>query len=600
MRAVGAPLLLLLFAPALARAEGYAELGVLERGAVDTALAARGLHIEPAPAGKVVGTVQVVNLDVFQPADGGLLEWFNHFHRTTREHHIRRESLLVPGMAYDQALCEETMRNLRNRTPYSGNDPNLSSMVAIVPVQAAAAGTVDLLIVTRDMWSLRFNTDYNYEPGYLITLSTSLSENNLFGWRKHVALAYRLGPGDMHAGPTYFDPNVLGSRLRLTTAFMEIWARRLGEIAAGPREGYYGWLRLEYPLYALSRRWGAFVDGSYVSSVARSISGSTLRSWNPSTGTCAAPGEPDFVGADPAAACALRSRVGSVSSGITRSFPRSWLIQRVTVGNEFGLNRPAFLPEFPAAERDAFAQAFFRTSERTSSLYLMYQAFTPRYRTYRNLDTFDLAEDQRLGPWVTLKLGRASTWLGSESDFFVLRTEVHVNLALLDGFQSIGASWDSRRYGDGWRDQLVQAQLLATSPMLARSFRIVLAGNLGFQADNVHRGRFYVGGLEGLRGYPVNFFWGYDYYNAHLEVRSAPVALASLRLGALAFGDAGHAADAWRKLQLFADAGVGARLLIPQLNVEVLRCDWAFPFRGYGKVTPGWPGRLFCGFRQGF
>jgi hypothetical protein len=47
-----------------------------------------------------------------------LLEWFNHFHRTTREHHVRRESLLLPGMAYDPALVDETMRNLRNRTTY--------------------------------------------------------------------------------------------------------------------------------------------------------------------------------------------------------------------------------------------------------------------------------------------------------------------------------------------------------------------------------------------------------------------------------------------------------------------------------------------------
>ena len=600
MRARGATLLCVLLAPVLARADGYAGLGELERGAVDTALAARGLNIDPAPAGKVVGAIHVVNLDVFQPADGGLLVWLNHFHRTTREDHIRRESLLLPGMAYDPALCDETMRNLRNKNPYAFNDPTWSSMVAIVPVQAAAPGTVDLLIVTRDTWSLRFNTDYNYEPGYLITLSTSLSENNLLGWRKHVALAYRLNPGDMGAGPTYLDPNVLGTRLRLTAAFYEIWARRLGEVAAGPREGYWGWLRLEYPVYALSRRWGGFIDGSYTTSVARSISGSTLRVFNPGTGTCAAPGEPDFAGADPAAACALRSRVGSLSSGITRSFPRSWLIQRVSAGNEFALNRLAFLPDFPVAERDAFAQAFFRPSERTSSLYLQYQTFTPRYRTYRNLDTFDLVEDQRLGPWVTLKLGRATTWLGSDADFFVLRTEAHWNLDLLDGFQSLGASWDSRRYAAGWRDQWGQAQLYAYSPMLARSFRIVLAGNLGFQADNVHRGRSYVGGLQGLRGYPVNFFWGYDFYAVHLEVRSAPVALASLRLGALIFADAGHAADTWQALQLFADAGVGARLLIPQLNVDVVRCDWAFPFRGYGQVKPGWPGRLFCGFRQGF
>jgi hypothetical protein len=78
----------------------------------------------------------------------------------------------------------------------------------------------------------------------------------------------------------------------------------------------------------------------------------------------------------------------------------------------------------------------------------------------------------------------------------------------------------------------------------------------------------------------------------------------SLRLGGLVFADAGHAAEAWKDLQLYGDAGAGLRLLIPQLNAEVLRCDWAFPFRGYqtgsGTLRAGWPGRLSCGFRQAF
>jgi len=605
MRGLGATLALLLLVPVAARAEGYAQLGTLERGAVDAALAARGLTIDPTPEGKAVGAILVVNQEVFQPSDGGLLEWLNHFHHTTRESHIRRESLLVPGMGYDAALVDETMRDLRNRTAYNAKDPILSSIVAIVPVKATAPGTVDILIVTRDMWSLRFNTDYNYQPGYLINLSTSLSENNLFGRRKQVALAYLLNEGDMWLGPTYLDPNVLGTHLRLIAAHYQIWGRKLGEIAAGPHEGSASRLRLEYPLYALSRRWGGFVDASYTTRVARILSGKTLRTFNPGTGRCLGPGDDNFAGADPSAECAFRSRTGAVTSGLTRSFPKSWLVQRVTAGNEFGLNRPTFLPDFPTVERDAFAQAYFRTSERTSSLYLMYEVFTPRYRTYRNLDTFDLGEDQRLGPWVTLKLGRASTWLGSDADFFTLKAEAHVNLGIAGGFQSVGASWESRRYGEGWRDQLVTGQIYAATPMLARTFRVVLFGSAGFMYDNVHRARVYLGGLEGLRGYPVNFFYGYDFHIAHVELRTAPVALASLRLGALAFADGGHAADSWQALSFFGDVGAGARLLIPQLNVEVLRCDWAFALRGHGspgqgQVKPGWPGRLSCGYHQAF
>ncbi len=621
MRGFGALLLSSLLVCAVARADAYGDLGVLERGAVDAALAARGLHIDPAPAGKTVGAIHVVNFDVFQPSDGRTLEWFNHFHRTTREQVIRRESLLVPGMTYDPALVEETVRNLRNRTPYSANDPPVSSVVAMVPVEAATPGTVDLLIVTRDVWSLRLNSDWllGLTTRDLPSFTASLSENNLLGWRKQPALVFAMDEGEMRLGPSYFDPNVLGTRLRLIASFYEIWARKIGELGAGPREGWASWLRLEYPFYALSRRWGGFVDASYTDDIYRNIA-STSQYPSPTLGHyLPAPGGsggacvfPTLAANDPysglAGGCAWRNRVGGITSGLTRSFPGARLIQRLTVGSEFGSTRLSFLPDFPAdpALRQSFAAQYFGPAERTSSLYLQYEAFTPRYRVYRNLDSFDLGEDQRLGPWVTLKLGRASTLLGSDADFFPFLAEAHVNLGWLGGFQSVGASWEGRLYADRFGDGRLKGQAFAASPILAHSFRIVLSGTVGVLVENQHRARVYVGWAEGLRGYPINTFYGYDYYLAHLELRSTAFSLWSLRIGGVIFGDAGHAADSWRGLAFYDTAGLGLRVLIPQLNADVLRCDWGVPLRTY--IVNGQPAvqagilhaLAYCGFRQAF
>jgi hypothetical protein len=310
------------------------------------------------------------------------------------------------------------------------------------------------------------------------------------------------------------------------------------------------------------------------------------------------------AGVDANAACAYRQHTAGITSGVARAFPRSWLVQRITVGNEFGLNRPDFLPNFPEQFREAFAAKYFRKSERRSSLYLQYEAFTPRYRTLRNLDTFDLGEDVRLGPSVRLKVGRASTWLGSERDFLSLLAEAHLRLGLGGGFQEVWASWQSRKYSEGWVDQRVEGNLLVMTPVLARAVRLVAEGSVVSMIENVHGDPITAGALEGLRGYPVNAFIGYSRYLAHLEVRSLGLPVFSLRLGGLVFADAGHAAEAWKGLQLYGDGGAGLRLLIPQLNAEVLRCDWAFPFRGYqtgsGTLRAGWPGRLSCGFRQAF
>ena len=56
-------------------------------------------------------------------------------------------------------------------------------------------GQVDLLVVTRDIWSLRFNTNFEYQGNALTLLETSLSENNLFGWRKYLSMRLQLRPG---------------------------------------------------------------------------------------------------------------------------------------------------------------------------------------------------------------------------------------------------------------------------------------------------------------------------------------------------------------------------------------------------------------------
>ena len=68
---------------------------------------------DPAPQGKTVGKVFVVNQNVFSKRDW-YFQLFNIFHWTTRSHIMERELLLKPGQPYDQLLVEESTRNLQN------------------------------------------------------------------------------------------------------------------------------------------------------------------------------------------------------------------------------------------------------------------------------------------------------------------------------------------------------------------------------------------------------------------------------------------------------------------------------------------------------
>ena len=56
-------------------------------------------------------------------------------------------------------------------------------------------------VVTRDIWSLRFNTNFEYQGNALTLFETSLSENNLFGWRKYLSVRLQLRPGQVLLRP---------------------------------------------------------------------------------------------------------------------------------------------------------------------------------------------------------------------------------------------------------------------------------------------------------------------------------------------------------------------------------------------------------------
>src|SRR5437867_505872 len=72
---------------------GGAGLGRLEQESVDDAMTAQGLLVDPAPQGKTIGKIYVVNEDVFSKRDW-YFQLFNFFHRTTRGYILERELLL--------------------------------------------------------------------------------------------------------------------------------------------------------------------------------------------------------------------------------------------------------------------------------------------------------------------------------------------------------------------------------------------------------------------------------------------------------------------------------------------------------------------------
>jgi hypothetical protein len=255
--------------------------------------------------------------------------------------------------------------------------PELSSVVVLLPVASATPGQVDLLLVTRDIWSLRFNTTFEYQANALTLLQTSLSENNLFGWRKYLSFGFSFDQGKYYYGPTYFDPNIRGTRLTLYAARVFYNSRATGEY-----EGNSQIASLRYPLYSLASRWGA-ASTSRTRTPSRASSAATTSGWS------TWPGRPTSRRFP----YEYRRRVVIVDAKRGASFGTA-VIQRVSAGYLVDRRRSEVLPTFPgdAATAQLFLSQWAPIHEQRSEPYLRYEVFTPRYVVLRDLDTFDLRE----------------------------------------------------------------------------------------------------------------------------------------------------------------------------------------------------------------
>jgi outer membrane translocation and assembly module TamA len=555
-----------------------ANLGSLELASVLRALRRPDRVLEPSPWGKPVGRVVVHNDDVF--AEPGFLQFFNYFHITSKDEVVAREVVLRRGQLWSQAQAEETARRLR--------DPVFSSVAVVLPLRGQAPGTVDVLVVTRDIWSLRFNTNYRYQDSSLTFLAISISENNLLGRRKVLSVAYDMDQGQVGIGPLFIDKNLAGRHLDVRARFAGLFSReRLLQDGSFDSEGSESALDISRPLWNLRERWGAGVSFSHRFATERSFRGARLRAYdNPDT---------DEVEAAP---WRYELRRWSASASVVRQFGDR-VKQRVGGGFAVESQRPRLADDFPGDEQlaQAFARDVLPRSERVSLPFVSYGVFEPRYRTLRNVATYDLAEDAQLGADLDASVGAGLGFFGSDNTFLRGAASAAYTLPIgVDGVTRLGVSVASRLDGGELIDNLLTSELRVISPSVPRLGRLVGELRL-FTRWRESQNRFFtIGSDNGLRGFSIGEFVGQRKVAVQLEARSRPWRLAFFRVGGVLFYDVGGAANSLQQLTLHHDVGVGLRALIPQLSRELMRFDFAFPLDGpgVGKV------RFIAGFRSEF
>ena len=556
----------------------------LERQSIARALVARGYQVEPQPWGKPIAHIYVYNENVF--AEENWLRFFNYFHYTTREQSILDELAIHEGDMWSDELVAESARILR--------DPLYSSVVAAIPVKTSDPGKVALLIVTRDVWSIRLNTQYTFQQGSLTNLQLALSENNFIGHRNVFAAAVTMDQGAIAMGPLFIDKNFLGQHLDFRFRIDDIITRQALEVVSpmGTRiatgdpkgledahkyhsEGSDSTVSLSRPLWSLASEWGWGATFSHRYAVARSYYGTGLRGYD----------DPNTSG-DDMLPREYSIRAWSTSANVVRQWGNELKFQ-LAIGHTVTSQKPTPLSNFPGddQQRADFIHDVLPRYEVISQPYIEFAFFQPRYRTLRNFASYELAEDLRLGPSVDIVYAQGLKFLGSYYNYERPSATLSWTFPWCrDGFITPSGSIGLRIQDGATIDNTATAQIRGSTPTYTY-FRIVAQANIGTRWNDTQNAFYTIGSDAGLRGYRINELIGQRRVSGAVELRTVPIPFWVLRLGAVAFYEAGGAASSLNTMPILQDFGFGARMLIPQTSRDLFRFDIAFPL----VASVAWP-----------
>lgn len=558
--------------PPAERAQVYS---LYEQQTIDGVLKSLGATRELHPEGKIVERVDVAPLVVFEgPAprspwrpivhaasksltlDIDLvnpdLVWANVFHSTTRKSVIRRELLLRVGDRYAQVLVDDTLRNLRRL-------PELS-LVLVVATAGSAPDRIGVVVITKDVWSLRASWGVVGTPGGLEFFELAPTETNLFGTHQIVRGDYIYEPSAHTFGLAYTIPRLGASRVAVV-ASADVMVNR----ATGSPEGSYGGLVAGEPLYSGLTSWSWDATVEWRDLIARRYQNARLGAYLDVPTMTRVPFQ-------------YRHRQYAALYNLTRSF--GWENkQDFTLSAE--VDRNVYRTDFPGLAPTAvadFVHDEVPVSDTRAGPSIQYHAYAKRYVRVIDFETLALQEDFGLGHDVVLKAFPSFRALGASRDVVSLSASAQYTVSLRDGlFRLLFASTTEPQLGGGIPDAMINPAVHLVTPTVAGALRLVVDGAFVYRWRDYLKTRDTLGGGDQLRGFPTNFFIGNNVLTYNVEVRSRPVEILSCEIGGVLFYDAGDAFGPDRLVPHHA-VGFGVRGLFPQLDRIVLRADVGFPF----------------------
>jgi len=486
----------------------------------------------------VIGNIIFEKQDVFDLSDpkenSALYRLANRLHIITKDEVIAKQLLLSSGDVFSQRLAAESERILRANTYFYD---------ASISPKNRKDGTVDLHVVTRDVWTLRPSISYSRSGGENKSL-VRLEELNLLG-RGQKLLVSRSSDVDRNSTLFEFRDKHLGNS----------WTA-LNLLAADNSDGHSSLFSLVRPFYALDARWAAGMQAYDDERIS-----------------------PLYQLGEKTAEYGHERRYFSAFGGWSAGLRDGW-VRRFTAGAVYDDNQfadsldPALALATPDDRKFVYP-------------YMGIEILQDQYEKTTNRDQIDKTEDFLTGTRFTASLGWSDEEFGADRDAFLYSlgaSRSFGNIAKSAVLLSVDASgrvenshtvnalfgFDARYY----RQQSEKRTFFTT-------FSAIHGNRLDL--DNPIE----LGGDTGLRGYPIRYQSGNSKMLLTIEQRyfSDWYPFRLVRVGAAIFADVGRT---WgdnplggESLGWLADVGVGLRFAPTRTGSrKIIHLDVAFPLNG--------------------
>ncbi|MDH5649427.1 MAG: hypothetical protein OEY67_07195 [Gammaproteobacteria bacterium] len=492
--------------------------------------------------GATIGNIIIVVNNVFDtdnPKENNVIfRSANALHIKTKEQAIRYQLLFRGGDLYSRRLIDESERLLRT------NDYIYEAKIEIVSYKD---NKVDVRVVIRDNWTIRFGASYSVEGGQSATGAT-VGDTNFLGLGKTLEYGTTKTSLRTQHSVRYIDPNLFGGRHRLA---LEYGSNSDGEDRS---------LGIELPFYALdtSRSYGATVvqsntiDARYSGGV---ITEQYIRDEN------------------------RYSVFWGRSHGLRHEHVDRWRIGISLTEERYYQLNAASTVQLPLDSNLAYP-------------WLEYEMIEDRYRKMSQVFLLNRTEDVNLGNSAVIRVGYLSEKLGGDGSGVIMNMRYGTSYSYNPDrllFVSLGGS--GLQEDDTYRDTLFSLAVRYFHPNFKNQsfYAGILVENAEYFTDEEP---LWLGGEAGLRGYPLRYQHGTRKRLLTLEQRYyTPYHLFRVfHVAGVIFADVGRAWDPVLSSNpypgVLSDVGVGLRFASSRTGGEnVLHFDVAFPLDGDPSIA---------------